>query len=60
MGVYLSCFPIYCDTDTRSLVSVENNHQNNTEQSQCEDSVCLQKKRNCPYPLPSDPTEIDR
>jgi hypothetical protein len=60
MGAYLSCFSIRCDMDTRSLVHVEDNHQNNAEQPQCKDSDCLQKKRKCPYPLPNDPAEIHR
>jgi hypothetical protein len=60
MGVYMSCFPIHCDTDARSLAHVENNHQNNTEHSQYEDINCLYKERSYSYPFPKDPTEIDR
>jgi hypothetical protein len=60
MGVYLSCFPIHCDADTISLAHVENHHQNNTEHSQYENKDTPQRRRNCPYPLPNDPAEIDR
>jgi hypothetical protein len=58
MGVYMSCFSIRDDTDTRSLAHVED--KNNTKQPQCEDSDCPYEERNCPYPLPDDPTEISR
>jgi hypothetical protein len=60
MGLYMSCFLIHGDTNTRSLVHVEDNHQNNTKHAQYEDRNHLHKERNYPYPLPSDPTEIDR
>jgi hypothetical protein len=60
MGVYMSCFPIHCDADTRSLAHVENHRQNNTEHSQYESRDILHERRNHSYLFPRDPTEIDR
>jgi hypothetical protein len=56
----MSCFSMCCDADTRSLAHLGNNHQNNAEHSQYECKDLSYKKRNHPYPFPSDPTEIDR
>jgi hypothetical protein len=60
MGVHISRFSTRSNTDTRSLANVEDSRHNDTEHSQYEDRDYFHKKRNYPYPLPGDPTEIDR
>jgi hypothetical protein len=60
MGLCLSHFSLHDDIDTVSLAHVENIQQNNTKNSQYEGRNRFHRKKNCPYPLPNDPAEINR
>jgi hypothetical protein len=60
MGLCMSHFPLRDNTDTVSLSHIESDQQNTTKNSQYEGENRLHRKKNCPYPLPSDPAEIDR
>jgi hypothetical protein len=60
MGLCMSHFPLRGDTDTVSLSYIESDQKNATENSQHEGDFRLYRKKNFPYPLPSDPKEIDR
>jgi hypothetical protein len=60
MGLCMPHFSLRDDTDTVSLAHIESNQQNDTEDSQHEGGFRLHRKKDCPYPLPSDPTGMDK